>query len=583
MNNKKTKTRIALIGGGPSSLFVLKRLIELKKEIEIEIFERKKTIGAGMPYSEEGANPEHITNVSDNEIPEIVTSIRDWIDTLSDSTLEKFSIDRENFTQFHVLPRLFFGQYLSGQFQLLVDAAAESNITLRVHTHVTIDDIVDLPDMGLVKVVDQDGISIGFNAVVICSGHNWPKKNEGKIPGYYDSPYPPVKLRQKLNHKIAIKGSSLTAIDAIRTLARHNGSFERIENGKLLYVPDKDSPKFKMVMHSRNGLLPAIRFHLDEPQLSNDSLLTNEEVENNRQANNGFLSLDYVFRENFIKGFRKKDPAFYKLIKDMKMEAFVEAMMEMREGKEPFELFRQEYREAEKSIKERKSIYWKEMLAELSYTMNYPAKYLSAEDMLRLKKVLSPLISVVIAFAPQNSCDELFALHDAGKLDIVSVGEDSIVKPVEKGGIIYKFKSEDGKSHAISYQTYIDCSGQPHLSYDDFPFESLRTRKSVCPAVLRFKSNAEAEKLLNNGNEDVIRNANGDYFLKVPGITINDNFQIVNEYGVQNNRIFTMAVPYIGGYNPDYSGLDFSEEASRCIVEKIGMLIDSNVLGGTEA
>jgi hypothetical protein len=30
-----------------------------------------------------------------------------------------------------------------------------------------------------------------------------------------------------------------------------------------------------------------------------------------------------------------------------------------------------------------------------------------------------------------------------------------------------------------------------------------------------------------------------------------------------------MAVPYIGGYNPDYSGLDFCDAASTNIVESM--------------
>jgi hypothetical protein len=30
-----------------------------------------------------------------------------------------------------------------------------------------------------------------------------------------------------------------------------------------------------------------------------------------------------------------------------------------------------------------------------------------------------------------------------------------------------------------------------------------------------------------------------------------------------------MAVPYIGGFNPDYSGLDFCEAASEVIIKSI--------------
>ncbi len=51
--------RIAILGGGPSGLFVFKRLVEASpRNIEIEIFEKKKELGSGMPYSREGASDE---------------------------------------------------------------------------------------------------------------------------------------------------------------------------------------------------------------------------------------------------------------------------------------------------------------------------------------------------------------------------------------------------------------------------------------------------------------------------------------------------------------------------------------------
>lgn len=579
MSNKNVKIRIALVGGGPSCLFLLKRLIDLKQQFDITIFEREAEIGAGMPYSEQGANKEHITNVSDNEIPTIQTSVKEWIETVSPSLLDKFGIDPDLFTKFHVLPRLLFGKYLNAQFKLLAEEARKNGISLHTLTKTTVVDVIDFVETKKVQVITDREESHSFDAVVLCTGHNWPKKQEGKIPGYFDSPYPPSKLAIHSNHKVAIKGSSLTAIDAIRTLARKNGRFIQNEVGKLIFEAAEDSPNFKIVMHSRNGLLPAIRFHLDEPQLSNDSLLTEEEIEQNKADNGGFLSLDYLFEKNYKENFKRKDPAFYKKIKDMNLEKFVDMMMKIRQGKDAFQLFRQEYLEAEKSIEKRESIYWKEMLAELSYTMNYPAKYLSAEDMLRLKSVLSPLIAIVIAFVPQNSCDELFALHDAGRLELLSVGSDSEVKPKKEGGIVYHYTDESGKKHAINFETYIDCSGQPHLSYEDLPFESLRNRKCVSQAVLRFKSAAEAVKLVKEGSELVVQNSNGDYFLQVAGITISDHFQIVNEYGIPNERVYIMAVPYIGGYNPDYSGLDFCEEASSSIIEKISELHDHQKIG----
>ena len=70
MENEVTK--IGILGCGPSDLLMLKRLIEKENSnIEISIFERKSILGVGMPYSEEGAKVKHVTNVSENEIPNI--------------------------------------------------------------------------------------------------------------------------------------------------------------------------------------------------------------------------------------------------------------------------------------------------------------------------------------------------------------------------------------------------------------------------------------------------------------------------------------------------------------------------------
>lgn len=566
--DRKSK-RIGIVGAGPSCLYLLKHLLTLEAEFEIDIFEKTRVIGAGMPYSAQGATAEHITNVSGNEIPPLVMSLSRWLDEMAGRLPKQFAIEKENFTQYHVVPRLLFGKYLTGQFELLQQRAAGLGKRIKVHRNAEVIDIKDYRDDERAMLTLASGKTFEFDHVVVCSGHRWPERGEHPRKGYFLSPYPPQKLALQLNHAVAIKGSSLTAIDAIRTLARHNGRFEPAENGKLCYIPAEGSEKFKLVMHSRNGLLPAIRFHLRQPELSQDSLLTDEEIAQNRKENNGFLSLDFVFDLSFKRGFRKRDPAFYKRIKNMNVEQFVDLMMAMREDKPPFELFRKEYMEAEESIDMRKSIFWKEMLAELSFTMNYPAKYLSAEDMLRLKNVLMPLISIVIAFVPQSSCDELFALHDAGKLDIIPVGPEGRVEPLDEGGIRYHYVDEQGKRHAIRYQTYVDCSGQPHLSLEDLPFPGLLVKKSVSQAVLRFRSPEEAQKLQKEGNELIVNNNNGDYFLKVSGITITDHFQIVDEFGIPNDRIYMMAVPYIGGYNPDYSGLDFCEQASRCIVERL--------------
>ncbi|MEO8961104.1 MAG: FAD/NAD(P)-binding protein [Ginsengibacter sp.] len=562
--------RIAILGGGPSGLFVFKRFVEANAHnVEIEIFEKNKELGSGMPYSMAGAGEEHITNVSGNEIPQLETSLSDWVKSLEPETLKRFNIQTEKFSDYKVLPRLLFGQYLSDQFHKLERKAKAAGIVVTIHRGVMVTDIVDDTEQRMVEVVtDMKEEADLFHHVVVCTGHDWPSLYEGKVEGYFDSPYPPVKLAGKTNHPIAIRGSSLTAIDAIRTLARHNGEFITGKDRKISFKLRDDSNDFKLVLHSRSGLLPAVRFHLEDSHLGKEAVLTKEEIDDNKNENDGFLSLDFVFEKNFKQPLREKDPEFYNKIAQMEMEDFVEFIMKLRESVDAFDLFKGEYIEAEKSINRQQSVYWKEMLGVLSFAMNYPAKYFSAEDMLRLHKALHPLISIVIAYVPQSSVEEMLALHDAGLLELISVGDDSYVKPGDECGATYHYTDSANKARSTHYKTYIDAIGQPHLSYTQLPYKSLTDKKTVSPAKIKFRNTIVAIKEKEAGNKDVIIDKNG-YYLNVPGIAINDNFQVLDEFGAYNERIFMMAVPYIAGYNPDYSGLDFCEAASKFIVHTI--------------
>jgi hypothetical protein len=552
--------RIGIIGGGPSGLFLFKQLLESGRgNFRVSIFERKQQLGAGMPYSADGAGEEHITNVSGNEIPELDKPVADWIRSVDRDTLSRFHLDAEHFNDYKVLPRLLFGKYLADQFVVLLRQAKDRGINVHTFFGTAVSDVADEQDF---IQVETDKGTFEFDRVIICTGHYWPKGFEGEVPGFFDSPYPPAKLEMKLDHPVAVKGSSLTAIDAVRTLARANGKFTTDESGKMNYLLNEDSQGLEILMHSRNGLLPAVRFHLEDSHLGKDAILSEQEIKQNRSENEGFLSLDYVFEKNFKEPIHDKDPVTYAKIKDLNLEGFVDMVMHLRENMEPFQLFKAEYIEAEKSIKRRESVYWKEMLGVLSFAMNYPAKYFSAEDMLRLQKTLMPLISVVIAYVPQSSVLELLALYEGGVLDVVTVDSDSEVTPKEEGGVVYHY----GNGQVVHFQTFIDATGQPHLNLEDLPFESLKKDKVLSRASLRFRDDQNGKSALDAGKEKIEPGADGKYYLLVPGVTINDNFQVVDDYGALNERLFFMAVPYIKGYNPDYSGLDFCEEASKRIV-----------------
>jgi uncharacterized NAD(P)/FAD-binding protein YdhS len=575
--------RIAIIGGGPAGLFAFKNLIASPlTNYAVHIFEATDKLGMGMPYSKYGSGREHITNVSGNEIPELVTTVLHWVKKEApESLLTQYSIDRQTFHEFMVLPRLLFGEYLRHQFQLLIEEAGKKNIDTRIFLNTSVTDIIDLPFSGYVIVECNHSYTAAYRSAIISTGHFWPVTEEEKVPGFFDSPYPPSKLEGLCNHPVAIRGSGLTAIDAIRTIARSNGRFEK-EEEETIYIANEDAPDFNIILHTLRGLLPAVRFHLDDPQLSAKSLLTPDEIACHIAENDGFLSLDFIFEKDYKEILKRKDPALYDSIRNMTMEEFVEKVMEMREQRDPFELFAAEYREAQRSIEKERSVYWKELLAILSYEMNYPAKHFSAEDMLRLQKVLMPLISIVIAFVPQTSCEELLALYKAGRLQMTIVDDKSRVEAVETGGIHYHYVDEEGISQKKYFASYVNCTGQAHLEKNDLPFKSLLESGSVSTATLRFRNNPMNEPGEITPEKNIITNIHGQHHLKVPGVRISDHFNLVDEKGIDNKRIYLMAVPYMGGYNPDYSGLDFCNHASELIVQDMGKnMIPNKAEAGT--
>lgn len=552
--------KIALVGGGPSALFVYKRLWESRRrDIEVEIFERSDRLGVGMPYGPAGAGPEHITNVSSSELPKLPETLESWVKRLPEIELQEHGIRSESFHEDQVTPRLLFGNYLESQFQRLLE---DKVLKTTVHLTTPVVDIRDLPDSNEVEILTPTG-TYRFDHAVICSGHNWPRPHEGKVAGYFDSPYPPKKLAIQANHPVALRGSSLTAIDAIRTLARSNGSFVSTDGGELVYQANPESQEFRLVMHSRNGMLPCVRFYLEDPEVPDQSRLQRRDWLKARESNEGFVPLDLFFDEDFKQELKDKDPTLYEKIRTMNLEQFVAAALSSREERDPFEVFEAEYRESLESLRRAESIHWKEALSVLSFALNYPAKHFSAEDSLRLAKTLSPLISIVIAFLPHSSTLELLALHKAGRLSLLEVGDDSEVKVTERG---IEYRTQDGST---LYRTYVDCVGQGALGLEKFPFPSLVEEHTVRPARLRFRDPEQGRRHQEKSPDQVQRDPDGSYHLLVPGIAINDNYQPLDAEGQANPRLSIMAVPYIGGHNPDYSGLDFCERASELIVAGI--------------
>jgi len=558
---------IALIGGGPAALFAVKHLLSEKVYPNtLYIFEKNHKLGAGMPYSRHGAGFEHVANVSANELPELPEHFSTYIQRNHAKNYPEFIVNG-TVNEYQVIPRLLLGDYLEEQFDILLRDIRKAGVSVHIFTETAVTDISKKHDQHF-TIVTHDGNTYKASKTIVCTGHYWPKTYEGDAKGWYDSPYPPSKFTAATNYPVAVRGTSLTAVDAVKTLARLNGTFTEKDN-QLQFELHDTSRNFSLSLFSKRSFLPALRFHSEGSPYSEGWIMSSDEIYDYKSKHNGFVDLDYVFNLNFKQPLKKKNERFYEEIKDLSIEQFVEKMLQIREEMDSFELFKAEYYEAEKSIERHQTIAWKETLSAFSYAVNYPAKHFSAEDIMRLRKTLLPLISVIISSLPQSSYKELIALYNAGLIQLISVDDESHIEPHADEGAIYHYTDHTGTNKAEHYRLYIDAIGQQPVQFNDIPFDSLKSDGYISSGYLKFRDIEKAQSLFQQNNPHILKIEPEYYYLRVDGLNINDHFQAVDYYGKAEEDLFIMAVPWIAGLNPDYSGLDFCDTAGKRVAQTL--------------
>ena len=549
MTRDRETRKIAIVGGGPTALYVLEKLIRSgRRDIAVTIFERTDRLGAGMPYSNRGAETEHVTNISWQEMPVWGEHLQTW--------LKARDLSDVGYGPQEVMPRLLLGDFLEDTFRERKSAAErEFAIELKMKTQVR---DIEVTSDGF-KVVSSSG-SFLYDSLFVCTGHLWP--GEEGLTEFFRSPYPPDKLAGIRNHPIALRGSSLTAIDAIRSLASRHGEFVRSE-GKLSYQPAPDCSDFRLVMHTRSGYLPCPRFYFADKEFEENGLVDWDEWSRLQKQNAGFLPLDAIYEKTFKALLKEMGSTVYPKIKNRSLEEFVKLALASREEQSSFEVFRQEFEQAKKSFRTGHPIVWKEAVSLFSFVVSYAVKHFSAEDMLRYEEHLQPLAATVIAFVPPSSAKQILALHEAGVLELVEVGNDSSVEPHPEGGAVYSYQGKE-----VRYRTYIDCVGQPHLSAREFPFPSLLKSGVVTSATSKFQEREKGREFQQKNPERTQIDSQDEVYLKLTGVAINDHFQPLNVDGEPTPNLYLLAIPLIGGHNPDFSGLDVADTASSIAVEK---------------
>lgn len=543
--------RIAVIGSGPTGLYVLKGLIGASTPLSITIFEAEDEPGKGTPYHPDINDPTMLSNIPSIEFPALTETLVEWLARQDDMTLSRLGIMREAIDAREFYPRVVLGEYMRAQFLALIAFAANNGHDIDIRERNRVVDITLQQSDILLRVNQADGSSFdtSFDHVVMATGHNWPKTTEVK-PGYFISPWPASALHAIGNGSVGILGTSLSAIDAVMSVATARGTFHLDASGDLQYQPASGTEDFKAVMMSRKGLLPEADFYCPLPYLT-PRILTREAVDALVREGRHHL-LDRLF-ELFRQEVTLADPDYAQAIglSQLNVESFAEAYYAERVASDPFVWAARNLAEVEYNRERRYTVPWRYAILITHEIVALAVPHMDEEDLKRFHRSFKSIFVDDYATVPLMSIRRLLALSRAGKLDILKLGMD------------YEIATQDGRPGATvtahgeihAFDAFIDATGQETLSATELPFPTL-----VAQGGVQKSATQKVQPLILPGAPVEI--------VRTGGIDVDDCFR-PKVPAPLCNRLYCAAISFLLHKMPFVQGITSAAEIGETVAEAI--------------
>ena len=469
------RKRVAVVGSGPTCIFALQKLITSHKRFDITIFEASDVAGKGTPYQRGINDDAMMSNIPSIEIPHLPQTLVSWLENQPDEYLKVLELDRCAISDRAFYPRVVVGDYLRQQFETIVSEGMLSGHNIRVRESCRVLDIIPKRSRFLVKFGDLPQFDF-FDYVIAATGHSFPTAQESS-PGYFNSPWPATALQSISSEKIGILGTSLSAIDAAMTFATKFGRFNRMPSGQLQYEIGDDHAEFEVTMLSRKGLLPEADFYFPIPY--NDPLICTKQAVTERISLGSSRLLDDVF-DLFRQELAIADPEYAQLISldELTVDTFATAYYGVRDKTDPFVWAKLNLDEAKRNYDAKHSIAWRYAILISHEIIEMAVSHFTTEDYARFNQSFKGIFADEYATVPHISIERLLALHEAKRLRIAGLGDQSeIVNVNHERGAVVKFNGRK-----LVFNTFIDATGQKTLSAADIPFACLKNKGLVSSA-----------------------------------------------------------------------------------------------------
>ncbi|MDO9370837.1 MAG: FAD/NAD(P)-binding protein [Sphingopyxis sp.] len=544
---------IAFVGAGPTTIYTLHALLDQSAlPFALTIFEEQPTAGRGTPYRPGWNDPAMLSNIASIEIPPLEETLIDWLNAQPRGRLVALGIDPDEIGERTFYPRLALGDYFYDQFEALLERARRQGVTVDLRTRCRVVDAVSEADAMVLTVRSRSGqlSEMPFDHVVLATGHQWPEDPQVR-PGYFLSPWPATALAAIPPCKVGIRGTSLSAIDAAVALAVTHGEFVEDDGGKLSYDPAPDTQAFHMTMMSRKGLLPEADFFAPLPY-EPLAICTPEAMEALIAADGLLLEPAFaLFRQELIAA--DPDYAAATGIADLELEDFCERYFADRAEADPFEWAADNLAEAQRNYEAEHTVPWRYAILRMHEVLALIVPHLDAEEYRRFSKHFKPVFVDDYATVPHESIRRMLALHDAGRLDVMAIGDDyRIDSHRPEGGAII---SVMGERHA--FPAFIEATGQRPLQAKAFPFPSLLQQGIVRDAQPGAAPSASR------------------------GIAIDDQFHPISD-DIPADQLFCLSLPFLLGRHPFIQGITSSHEMGLVVAEQLAAAIGRDVANDPE-
>jgi len=541
---------IAFVGAGPTTVYTLRALLDQasrqpSRPVSITIFEAQASVGRGTPYRPGWNDPAMLANIGSIEIPPLEQSLVEWLSAQPPHRLAALGIDPEEIDDRAFYPRLVLGEYFHDQFLAILARAKARGIRVTVRTQCRVIDAVSESDGMTLTVRPRrgDAFQERFDHVVLATGHQWPAHAEVRA-GYFVSPWPASALAKIPPCDVGIRGTSLTAIDATVALAVAHGAFVEDADGTLRYQPAAGTDAFHITMMSRKGLLPEADFYAPLPY-EPLSVCTAEAIETLIRESDADL-LDRCF-ELFRQELLAADPAYAAKtgLVSLGLEDFCERYFADRAAADPFVWAEQNLREAQRNQEAEFTVAWRYAILRMHEVVALLIPHLEQGDFQRFTRFFKPVFVDDYATVPHESIRRMLALHRAGKLDIVAIGDDyRIDSHRPEGGAVVLV---DGERRA--FPVFIEATGQKPLAAKDFPFPSLLRQRII-------RDTAEPD---------------GAGCLR--GIVIDDQFHPVADE-IPADQLFCLSLPFLLGRHPFSQGITSSHAMGQVVGGQLAAVME---------